>query len=355
MAILLSGCSSVPDAVNPMEWYRGATEVMTGRTASKEARDAAARKVQDRDYPDNRIIPERPKVLSPEERKDLADGLVADRANAKYTQDRINRDGNPTRPLTPKAPQAEAAPAQPAAPGPAPAAEPPRTRPAGDDHSAAQPAPSVPPQQVAQARAAESVAPPAPAPVVAPPAPVPSPVVAPAPVASVAPAPVAAVTPAMQPPPMPVVQPAPIVQPVAARQPSPVDDSFRRRLAQSAPATSTGATSADTAVITPAAMATPRITRVAVEFSHGQARLSDDDAYDLEDLADSAIRSGSRVRVIANAPASANTARSMSQALALALRRGDAIALELRRNGVPADRIDITTGNDGDRADAGLF
>lgn len=343
VAILLSGCSSVPDAVNPMEWYRGATEVMTGRTASQEARDAAARKVQDRDYPDNRIIPERPKVLSPEERKDLADGLVADRANAKYTQDRINRDGNPTRPLTPKAPQTE--PAQPAAPGPAPAAEPQRPRPVpSDDHSAAQPAPSVPPQQVAQARAAESVAPPAPAP---------APVVAPAPVASVAPAPVAAVTPAMQPPTPPPVQP--VVQPVVARQPSPVDDSFRRRLAQSAPATSTGATPADTAVITPAAMATPRITRVTVEFSHGQARLSDDDAYDLEDLAESAKRSGSRIRVIASAQASANTARSMSQALALAIRRGDAIALELRRNGVPADRIDITTGNDGDRADVGLF
>lgn len=351
MAILLAGCSSVPDAANPVEWYRGATEMMTGRSASKEAREAAARKVEERDYPDNRIIPERPRVLSPEERKDIADGLVADRANAKYTQERINRDGNPTRPLAPKPAQTEAPapaessakpaeasqPAAEAAPSPAPAAaEPPRTRLApGGQHSEAQPAPSVPPQQVAYARAAEAVQPApvaAPQPVAAPPSPQPAAVAA-----------------------VPASQPAVAAQPVAARQPSAVDDAFRRRLAQSAPATTTTASTADTAVVTPASMATPRLTRVTVEFSPGTSRLSDRDAYDLEDLADAARRSGSRIRVVASAQATAQTAKSMSQALALAIRRADAVTIELRRNGVPADRIDISTGNDGDRVDAGLF
>lgn len=342
MLILLAGCSSVPDAVNPVEWYRGATEAVTGRSTSKEAREAAARKIEERDYPDNRVIPERPRVLSPEDRKDIADGLVADRANAKYTQERINRDGNPTRPLTAKPAQAGGAtsPAQaggstsapveagPTAPAPSPepaAVEPPRTRLApADQQSEAPQAPSVPPQQVAHAPAAEAMPP------VSAPAPIPIP------------------------PPTAAAVPVTAPQPVAARQSSAVDDAFRRRLAQSAPAT-TSATMADTAVVTPASLATPSLTQVAVDFSPGRTHLSDDAADDLEDLADAARRSGSRIRVVANALPTANTAKAMSQALALAIRRADVVALELRRSGVPADHIDVSTGTDGDRVDAGLF
>lgn len=357
MALLLGGCSSVPDAANPMEWYRGATEMVTGRVSSKEARAEAARKVDERDYPDNRIVPERPKVLSPEERKDIANGLVADRTNARYTQDRINRDGTPTRPLAPKPgePAAEAAahvsePTQPPPPRPASGAErpqPPHSRPVPDaEPMAARPAPDAPPQQVAQTRAAEAAesVPPAPG-VRAEPLPVAAPTAQPVatPVMRTEP------TPSVQPIPAPVVraEPAPVVQPVAARPPSPVDDAFRRRLAQSAPATSVAAPLVE-APPQPSVSATQRIANATIEFSPGQWRLSETALADLEDLADAAIRSGSRIRVVANAT-------PMAGARNVATHRADAVVRELRDNGIPMNRIDVSTGSSGDRVDAGLY
>jgi len=84
-AILLVGCSSVPDAVNPVSWYDGVSNWVS--SSSDDAGD---------DTP----TPKAEKVSK---------GLSADRTNAKYTDDTPNREGSPTRPLNPDAVAARAA------------------------------------------------------------------------------------------------------------------------------------------------------------------------------------------------------------------------------------------------------
>jgi len=77
-AILLVGCSSVPDAVNPVSWYDGVSNwVSSGDDAEDDTPTPKAEKV--------------------------SQGLSADRTNAKYTNDTPNREGSPTRPLNPDA------------------------------------------------------------------------------------------------------------------------------------------------------------------------------------------------------------------------------------------------------------
>ena len=83
-AILLVGCSSVPDAINPVSWYDGVSNWVS---SSDDAED---------DTP----APKTEKVSK---------GLSADRTNAKYTDDTPNREGSPTRPLNPDAVASRAA------------------------------------------------------------------------------------------------------------------------------------------------------------------------------------------------------------------------------------------------------
>jgi hypothetical protein len=105
----------------------------------------------------------------------------------------------------------------------------------------------------------------------------------------------------------------------------------------------------------PASMAAQRLTHLSIEFTPGQARIDDGYLGGLTDLAESAIRSGSRVMIVAGAQPEAATGKAMSQALAIALKRAEAVSLALRRAGVPAERIDISTGKDGDRVRIGLI
>ncbi|HVI51292.1 MAG TPA: OmpA family protein [Candidatus Sulfotelmatobacter sp.] len=83
-AVLLSGCSSVPNAINPVHWYDSVFSSEDDTPAPPET--AGDKKV------------ERP----------VAKGLSADRSNAKYTQDALNREGTPTRPLNPEVAKAAA-------------------------------------------------------------------------------------------------------------------------------------------------------------------------------------------------------------------------------------------------------
>ncbi|CAA7619948.1 putative translation initiation factor IF-2 [Magnetospirillum sp. LM-5] len=92
---LLSACSSVPDAVNPVEWYKGASDLITGRERPEVASPASSAK----GYPDVNTVPQR----TSDTRKDLPKGLVADRSNAKYA-DPVPREVAPTKPLAKRAP-----------------------------------------------------------------------------------------------------------------------------------------------------------------------------------------------------------------------------------------------------------
>ena len=81
--MLLSGCSSVPDAANPVEWYRGTVDFFTGEEgeedtgersaeaqANMESGEAAAK---EKDFPNLASVPARP-----------SEGLVGDTSGRRY-------------------------------------------------------------------------------------------------------------------------------------------------------------------------------------------------------------------------------------------------------------------------------
>ncbi len=86
--LAFTGCSSVPDALNPVEWYEGTTDTVGGWFSDEEpeavARDQAA--VDDSAFPNLSTVPQRPTPSTTEaERSAIQQGLVADRDNARYT------------------------------------------------------------------------------------------------------------------------------------------------------------------------------------------------------------------------------------------------------------------------------
>ena len=84
--ILLTGCSSLPDALNPVEWYEGATDTVGGWFSDDEASAEAPRTPAEGDFPNLASVPERPVPSTTEqEREGLTRGLIADRDNARYT------------------------------------------------------------------------------------------------------------------------------------------------------------------------------------------------------------------------------------------------------------------------------
>jgi len=76
-AVLLAGCSSVPDAVNPANWWHA---LEGGRIADERPPPPNA----DAPYPNLGTVPPRPEVTDAATRTRIAAGLVADRANAQY-------------------------------------------------------------------------------------------------------------------------------------------------------------------------------------------------------------------------------------------------------------------------------
>jgi len=137
LASVLAACSSVPDWANPARVYDRVSGVFTG-----DGDDAA--------FPTASDVPDRPETTSAEDRRQTAQGLVADRENAQYTDEEIRRDE----------------PAQVAAVAPAPRpAPPPRPERVTTEEAAPAPTPAPAPQttptpaapQVAQAPARPSL------------------------------------------------------------------------------------------------------------------------------------------------------------------------------------------------------
>ncbi|MBC7951644.1 MAG: hypothetical protein H7Z12_07490, partial [Rhodospirillaceae bacterium] len=92
---LLAGCSSVPDAINPVEWYKGASDLVTGRDRTEVAAPAKPKGE----------FPEVNKTAAADTRKDLTKGLPADRSNSKYAEP-VRREVTPTKALARRAPAA---------------------------------------------------------------------------------------------------------------------------------------------------------------------------------------------------------------------------------------------------------
>ena len=108
----LAGCSSVPDAVNPVEWYRGTVDYISG-----EKQPAA--QPQDQQQAQNTLVADRaapppgadkpfPKLSSVPERpqpgKQVAQGLSADTQQRQYSTEPIQRQGVESAPPPPPTP-----------------------------------------------------------------------------------------------------------------------------------------------------------------------------------------------------------------------------------------------------------
>ncbi len=137
---VVGGCSSVPDALNPAEWYRSARDAVTGDDKAKAARQTAGKPSElkdargtpppgaDKKYPNLAQVDERAR------RDDLSGGLSADPERPKYAPP-VARQGEPMAPL-------QASPQTP--PPPAVATAPPAARPPAPAVAAAPPPPAVP-------------------------------------------------------------------------------------------------------------------------------------------------------------------------------------------------------------------
>jgi outer membrane protein OmpA-like peptidoglycan-associated protein len=211
-AVLLSGCSSVPDWANPVTWYDNVFSTdQAPPKATKTAREAAA-KAEDRDkgFPSLRNVPEKaPETSNARERAKVASGLVADRKHARYTDEKL-RGGQPLPPppvlkaeaeATRKAPK-PAAEAKPAAkpepkvalaPRPKTAkVKPPEVKVARATVPPAPPPSALPPAAPYPTLRGSTGGAPAPRSAAAAPAPAPAPMIAAAPAPALVPAPAAA-------------------------------------------------------------------------------------------------------------------------------------------------------------------
>ncbi|KZD05816.1 OmpA family protein [Oceanibaculum pacificum] len=118
-AVLLAGCSSLPDAANPVSWFDDRPQV-------------ERRPSDDAPYPNLASVPERPTdITTAEQRRQLRQGLLADRERARYTDEQPANAVQPgvAEPSAPR-PSRAAAPAGATPPAVPPLAAPPTPSPA---------------------------------------------------------------------------------------------------------------------------------------------------------------------------------------------------------------------------------
>lgn len=356
-AALLAGCASTPDWANPVEWYKGAKSAITGEdSATEQAREDAKAKEKnspgaDEKYPSLSSVPDRPKDISAASGKgqQVQQGLVADRTEARHAalgpgdnaMTPMSADANaPPPPSRADAGQVEAPPATPPAPYEPPA-------------SAAKAAPSQPAAQK--------------------PEPEPEP-------KSAAQAPASGGTPAGS------QQMASLDQPGAPSTMPPADgtrQAFEAALSeQSAPMTgneSAGVrdmhasavpmeTRHNTMPVPPESnsgitLRAPESAQTAsidaalgaagagasdvgtVFFGNGSSKLSNEAIKELKNIADMYKKKGGKVRVVGHASSRTRNTDPLRHQLAnfrVSLARANAVARQLTRLGVPADKIAVT-------------
>lgn len=184
VVLALAGCSYVPDYANPVNWY----DSITGDDAPPPEQDdsALAQPVpgSDQNFPTLASVPDRPSTAtSSDERQRVQQGLVADRDNARYTEQVANtalqqQAANTAPPPPPPAPPPAASTATADSGGasrpptlnaaPPPPAPPPPTTVAQADSAPAQRTPPPPPPPPAPS-SSSSTGVPAPAASTAPP------------------------------------------------------------------------------------------------------------------------------------------------------------------------------------------
>ena len=97
MAVSLTGCSTIPTALNPVDWYKGARDTIMGDNVEKKEKSEQNNgrelgKKEDDGFAKLSSVPARPKTLSSAERKAIKGGLVADHdASRKYSSEVVGR------------------------------------------------------------------------------------------------------------------------------------------------------------------------------------------------------------------------------------------------------------------------
>lgn len=375
----LAGCSSVPDAVNPVEWYRGVSgwfesdedQAQRGQ-AQTAAETAPPLPGANRDYPNLASVPERPKsVTSSEDRSRVSNGLVADRENARYAYTEPSRLSTTT--AVPE-------------PSPEPAAAPSTRTPAANEQASrtvVEQLEALPPPPAPPTAAAPPPAPP-PAPVAPPP---------PAPQAAVPPpsAPVPATQLAVQPAAPPPVAAPQATRPVASSgRGSLLDQTYQAALAQqkagtavapaydapmqnaapppssslpvpsnAAPLPSNGAAMPPAAARNASAIpradssktaaGTPIPRSFVVHFKGGAADVAAADRGLLREVAQIYKSTNAPLRIVGHASHSTRERDGFGQQvtnLRISLQRAETVARELTRLGVPADAMTVTGVSD---------
>ncbi|MDG4719340.1 MULTISPECIES: OmpA family protein [Thalassospira] len=86
VVLALGACSSVPDAINPVEWGKSVGDMFDGDDETAGAKSEQPIPGEDGEYPSLADTPSKPIVTGDQERDALIAGLAADRANAQYSQ-----------------------------------------------------------------------------------------------------------------------------------------------------------------------------------------------------------------------------------------------------------------------------
>jgi len=125
LPLVAAGCSSVPDALNPAEWYRSTVDAISDDEEA-EAADGqpvevkeAAETEGDGKYPPLPGDAERAKAEQAQEAQ-VSEGFVADTQQGQYSSESIARQGEAVSPLQPETAAAEQATQETASATPAP-------------------------------------------------------------------------------------------------------------------------------------------------------------------------------------------------------------------------------------------
>ena len=337
--LVLSGCSSVPDYANPVEWYNSTVDIFSDDAPPPLPVEQAPG--ANEPFPELSATPETPlREIELATLDSIGEGLAADRANAQYT-DEVIRSGSATVLVEPPVFEAElptyqtetpAPPTLPPAPAPAPPPQPATAL-------------TVPPlESVAQ----QTAVPPAPAqptftePILTP----------------------------------PVYTPPTLAQPVAVERGIDVRTMFANLFTSSgprgvAPTSGGGLTAmlpAPTAVTTsiPLRSSTPLISAASgvvaggaphlglnmaavIYFDRGSARVDKRGRDALHKVADYLKQSRGALRVVGHASNRTKELSSASHELVnfnISFKRARAVADELIRRGVSPDRLKITALSD---------
>lgn len=317
-AFSVAGCSSVPDAVNPVEWYKSTVDFFVGDDEETES-TAGGGLVADRSRPapgaDKPIpklstTPERPAAST--SREPVVEGLVADRERARYSTEVIRRQGEPAQPLNTDRTAVAAAPAPPPPPSAAKAPQAaaiPTAPPRSPTVTLTPPSPETSVEAIYRARLAQQ---------------------RPGQMTSPAGSPANAAVPGGSVPDTVVVSSLGVSARTAPR-----------------PASPTPTFSVPTATTEPGGSV-----RIAtIIFAHGSSRVDDRDRGILRNVVKLHAKSGGKIRVVGHASSRTRSMSAERHATAnqrVSQRRADAVARELTRQGLGGDSVIVVARSDTD-------